>query len=318
MKVAVTGAGGRTGRLVIKRLLDIQDRQPKLVSGVVATVRSGDALLKIKSDLPELAVLANSVAVVDVAAAGRAAERGEAPDPDLAAALKGCDALVIATSGVPEIKKRSIAWMMIAKAIGKKGVRPSFRWKAGQEPRLVDWFGQKAQIDAALASGTIKRVVIVSSMGGTDTENMLNKIAGGQILQWKRRAEQYLVEKSAGGKVEFTILHPGGLVDTKGEQRPLAFGVDDALLKRTKRSIPRDDVARVAVAAAGGNGEALASAFKNKSLDLVCDALAEGEEGAEGEEARARAAAAAQDLGALAAALAPYDYGINDCSAFGG
>lgn len=53
------------------------------------------------------------------------------------------------------------------------------------------------------------QVVLISSMGGTDPENMLNKLVGedgGQILQWKRRAEQYLI---ASG-VNYTIIHPGG------------------------------------------------------------------------------------------------------------
>lgn len=45
----------------------------------------------------------------------------------------------------------------------------------------IDWLGQKAQIEAAKAAG-IKKVVIVSSMGGTDRDNFLNTIGGGNIL----------------------------------------------------------------------------------------------------------------------------------------
>lgn len=69
----------------------------------------------------------------------------------------------------------------------------------------VDWIGQKVQIDAAKAAG-VKQLVLISSMGGTQPDNMLNKIADGNILLWKRRAEQYLV---ASG-VPYTIIHPGG------------------------------------------------------------------------------------------------------------
>lgn len=69
----------------------------------------------------------------------------------------------------------------------------------------VDWVGQKAQIDAAKAAG-VKQVVLVSSMGGTDPENALNKLGDGNILQWKRKAEQYLM---ASG-LTYTIIHPGG------------------------------------------------------------------------------------------------------------
>lgn len=323
MKVAVTGAGGRTGKLVVKRLLEQQDADPNSVSSVVATVRSGDAASKLQTELPELVAAHNGVFVVDVAKLGREAqaESSALEDPQLAAALKDADALVIVTSGVPQIMKRSLVWLMVSKLIGKKGVRPSFRWKKGEEPKLVDWYGQKAQIDSALKAG-VKRVIIVSSMGGTDPSNMLNSLGNGNILQFKRRAEQYLIAKSeaSGGKLEFCVLHPGGLVDTPALQRPLLFGVDDTLLKRTKRSIPRDDVARVCVAAAVEVGSG-GAAFRNKSLDLICDA-GEGEgEGAAEEDDAAKAAAAAkakaQDLLALGKALAgTCDYSINDCSAF--
>ena len=40
----------------------------------------------------------------------------------------------------------------------------------------VDWLGQKHQIDAALKAG-IEKVVVISSMGGTDPENVLNKVS---------------------------------------------------------------------------------------------------------------------------------------------
>ena len=56
----------------------------------------------------------------------------------------------------------------------------------------VDWIGQKAQIDAAKASG-VKRVVLISSMGGTDRSNPLNAFGNGQILVFKRQAEEYLI-----------------------------------------------------------------------------------------------------------------------------
>jgi uncharacterized protein YbjT (DUF2867 family) len=69
----------------------------------------------------------------------------------------------------------------------------------------VDWVGQKLQIDEAKRAG-VRHVVIISSMGGTDPENALNKLGDGNILQWKRRAEQYLL---ASG-LTYTIIHPGG------------------------------------------------------------------------------------------------------------
>ena len=60
------------------------------------------------------------------------------------------------------------------------------------------------------------QVVLVGSMGGTQPDNMLNKLVGadgGNILLWKRKAEQYLV---ASG-VPYTIIHPGGEPRERGK-----------------------------------------------------------------------------------------------------
>lgn len=82
----------------------------------------------------------------------------------------------------------------------------------------VDWEGQKRQFDAAVAAG-VSRVVVISSMGGTQPENSLNKIGDGNILVWKRKAEQYLV---ASG-LTYTILHPGGVAPRWPTARAHAF-----------------------------------------------------------------------------------------------
>ena len=74
----------------------------------------------------------------------------------------------------------------------------------------MDWEGQKRQIDAAKAAG-VKQVVLVSSMGITQKENRLNTLGNGNILVWKRKAEEYLI---ASG-LPYTIIHPGGLSDDK-------------------------------------------------------------------------------------------------------
>lgn len=56
-----------------------------------------------------------------------------------------------------------------------------------------------------------------------------------------RKAEEYLI---ASG-MTYTIVHPGGLLDKEGGKRQLVVDVDDALLERKSRSIPRADVAQV-------------------------------------------------------------------------
>lgn len=88
-------------------------------------------------------------------------------------------------------------------------------------------------------------------MGGTQLDNFLNTMGGGadqpvgsaNILLWKRKAEMYLV---ASG-VDYTVVHPGGLLNKDGGKRELLVGMDDELLKGDRRSVPRADVARVVV-----------------------------------------------------------------------
>ena len=127
-------------------------------------------------------------------------------------------------------------------------------------------------MDAAKAAG-VKHFVFVSSMGGTQPENFLNGIgrrddgSGGDILLWKRKAERYLV---ASG-LDYTIIHPGGLVNEPPQQRELLVGVDDKLLQDTsRRQVPRADVARLCCAAL------LEPAARNKSLDLASKPAGEG------------------------------------------
>jgi hypothetical protein len=84
--------------------------------------------------------------------------------------------------------------------------------------------------------------------------------------QWKRKAEQYLI---ASG-LNFTIIHPGGLIDEAGGSRKLVLGVDDKLLDRNPRNIPRADVAALAVACIGLPGAA------KRSFDAICAPPGEG------------------------------------------
>ena len=140
------------------------------------------------------------------------------------------------------------------------------------------------------------QVVLIGSMGGTQPDNMLNKLVGedgGNILLWKRRAEQYLV---ASG-LDYTIIHPGGLLDEAGGKRALVVGVDDSLLARKVRSIPRADVAALAVGCLG------LAAASNRAFDVCAEPVDEG--------------APSADWGALLATLGGKncDYSINSQAA---
>jgi len=50
----------------------------------------------------------------------------------------------------------------------------------------VDYHGQLSQFEAARIAG-VARVVLISSMGGTQPRHPLNAIGGGNILLWKRK-----------------------------------------------------------------------------------------------------------------------------------
>jgi uncharacterized protein YbjT (DUF2867 family) len=237
-KVLVTGAGGKTGQIVLQKLL----ARPALFTpvGLVRTHESQERLVKEKvisaaNDAP------NSLVVADIVGDNQA----------LLAACRGMDAVIICTSATPAPTGE----------MTPEG-RPVFGYPNGQ-PELVDWIGQKNQIDAAKAAG-VSHVVICSSMGGTDPENGLNKLGrgadgtGGNILLWKRKAEKYLIDSG----MTYTIVHPGGLLNEAGGVRELVVGVNDENLGTANRSIPRADVAELLVASIEHD------IFKNRSFDV--------------------------------------------------
>ncbi len=222
--VLVTGAGGRTGRLVFDKL---RARPDQFVARGLVRTEESKAALGGGAD-----VFVGDITAID--------------DAPLRAALRGCDALVIVTSATPRMK-----------APPAEGQRPEFEFPPGGLPERVDWYGQKAQIDAAKALG-VRRVVVIGSRGGTDPANMLNRIGGNtNILVWKRMAEQYLVNSG----LNYTIIRAGGLLDKEGGKRQLVIGADDEDLG--VRSVPRADVAEMAVQAL------LCADAAGRSMDLV-------------------------------------------------
>ncbi len=256
-KVLVTGAGGRTGKLVFEQLKADDNYKP------VGLARSSKA----QKALSAVGATTDEVVVADVA-----------DESALAAAMSGCDAVVLCTSAVPAIKPLSLMKTMATKVLPfVKTSRPSFKFPKNGTPEEVDWLGAKKQIDAAKAAG-IKQFVFVSSMGGTNPDNFLNSIgrkkdgSGGDILLWKRKAERYLVESG----VPYTIIHPGGLVDEDGAKRELVVGVNDEIMKNPEfssggtRSVARADVARVCKAALGS------ASATGVALDLVSKKLGDG------------------------------------------
>ena len=258
--VVVSGAGGQTGKALFYQLLNEKD-DFETVIGIVRTETSKETLLQDKTLQPDNIVVCD---VTDEAAVKTALE------------WNNVDALCICTSGTPSPTGEM------------KDGRPVFGYPKNGDPEIVDWIGQKSQIDAMSQAGG-GHIVVCSSMGGTDPNNMLNSIGkttdsetgeekGGNILMWKRKSEKYLIEQ-ASKHLQYTIVHPGGLINEPGNERELIVGVDDDREtyggEGSPRTVPREDVARVMM-------EALRhpEAYKNRSFDLRAHEPVEGKDSA--------------------------------------
>lgn len=227
-KILVTGATGRTGSLVFRKLTQLKHEF------------SVTGLARFEAKVKELFGTTNGFFFGDIS-----------DQEILQSALTGCQGLVILTSATPKIKGEIVP-----------GTRPEFYFPENATPEIVDWLGQKNQIDAAKEAG-VSHIVLVGSMGGTNENHPLNSIGNGKILIWKRKAEQYLIDSG----IDYTIIHPGGLQDAPGGVRELVVGKNDELLTNPPQgiptSIPRADVAEVVV-------QALREpAARNKSFDII-------------------------------------------------
>ncbi|XP_052729427.1 uncharacterized protein At5g02240-like isoform X1 [Vigna angularis] len=209
--VLVTGAGGRTGKIVYKKLKERRNEYE--ARGLVRTEESKQ---KIGG--------ADDIYVGDI----RDAE-------NIDAAFQGIDALIILTSAMPRIKPGFDP---------TKQKRPKYYFEEGAFPEQVDWIGQKNQIDSAKAA-RVKQIVLVGSMGGTDVNHPVNKMCKGNILVWKRKAEQYLADSG----IPYTIIRCGAFENEEGGLRELITGKDDEILKIETKTIPRADVAEACIQA---------------------------------------------------------------------
>ena len=227
-RVLVTGATGRTGSLVLKKLRD--ERNEFEAIGLARSLNKAEELFGSKEGF-----------VI-----------GDIKDKSsLDSAISGSDALVILTSAVPKMVTPP-----------SEGQRPEFEFAPQGLPEEVDWLGQKNQIDAAKQAG-VKHIVLVGSMGGTNPNHPLNRIGNANILVWKRKAEQYLIDSG----IDYTIIRAGGLLDKEGGVRELLVGVGDELLNNPPdgipTSIPRADVASVVVKAL------TEPKARNKAFDII-------------------------------------------------
>ncbi|NMF65999.1 SDR family NAD(P)-dependent oxidoreductase [Brasilonema octagenarum UFV-E1] len=228
LQVFVTGATGRTGSLVCQKLQ--QHPQQFTLRGFARNSEKVQQLFGTKDNF----------------------FFGDIRDPKtLIKALEGCSTLVILTSATPQMK-----------GMPQPGMRPEFTFPNDEIPQVIDYQGQVNQIDAAKASG-VNHIVLVGSMGGTNENHPLNSLGNGNILIWKRKAEQYLIDSG----IDYTIIRAGGLLDQPGGKRELLVGKNDTMLINPPdgipTSIPRADVAEVVVQAL------LEPNARNKAFDLI-------------------------------------------------
>lgn len=227
-KVLVTGATGRTGSLVLQKLRQNSDR------------------------FQAMGFAKSPTKVQEMFGSTEGFFMGDIKDKcTIETALQDCSALVILTSAIPKMK-----------APPSPGERPEFEFEPGGTPEEIDYYGQTNQIDAAKKAG-IEHIILVGSMGGTNPNHPLNKLGNGNILIWKRKAEQYLIDSG----IDYTIIRAAGLLDTEGGIRELIVGKDDTLLNNPPNGIPtvvpRADVAEIVVQALQE------SDARNKAFDLM-------------------------------------------------
>jgi uncharacterized protein YbjT (DUF2867 family) len=106
-------------------------------------------------------------------------------------------------------------------------------------PEFVDYGGVKNLAQAAADTG-VQQVVLMSSAGVTHEDHVLNQMFD-NILIWKSRGEDALRDSG----VDYTIVRPGGLMDSPGGETAVVFEQGDS----STGMISREDVALVCVAA---------------------------------------------------------------------
>lgn len=118
------------------------------------------------------------------------------------------------------------------------------RGKDGPDrPEMVDYQGVRNLVDAATAA-RVRQFVIVSSRGATQDDHPLNRMFG-DVLKWKLKGEDHL--RASG--LAYTVIRPGGLLNDAAGKSDIVFEQGDRRFSGTSLTIPREDVAVVAVQA---------------------------------------------------------------------
>jgi uncharacterized protein YbjT (DUF2867 family) len=100
-------------------------------------------------------------------------------------------------------------------------------------PEFVDFGGTRNLAEAA-AAAKVRQIVIVSSSGATQNDNILNKLFN-NVLIWKLKGE----EAVRGSGVAYTVIRPGGLIDEAAGKSHIILAQGD----KATGTVSRADVA---------------------------------------------------------------------------
>lgn len=150
---------------------------------------------------------------------------------------------------------------MILTSAAPQGTFPFLHYPKGGSPKLVDYIGAINQIRLCIANGC-DHVVLVSTMGTTQPDNMMDRFGHGHISFYKLSAEAFLMSTRVG----FTIVKPGGLVDKPFVPKGIQVGHNDILPNPHSFSITRAQVADVVYQALKMPGVS-----KNTRFDVCSD-----------------------------------------------
>ena len=215
-------------------------RWPSLVTFLFAIVIAGCSSIGTADAEPRLVLVAGATggtgrALVNQLTASGYEVRALVRDEKKARAVLG-DGIGYAVGDVRDVDTLITAMQgttYVISAIGSTRPDPS------NNPESVDYGGVKNMAIAAAKTG-IKQFVLVSSSGVTQEDHFLNK-AFDNVLNWKFKGENAL--RASG--VPYTIVRPGGLVNTPGGEQAVVFAQGDTKTGR----ISREDVALICIAA---------------------------------------------------------------------
>lgn len=237
-KIVVAGATGQTGRRVLEQLTKVGNLE---VIGGVRNVEKATVTLGESSTVVRGAMVQNVPSVDTSAVNLKRLDVIEDSVDDLAASMEGATALVIAI-----------------------GFIPGNPLKMNAAAHAVDNVGTIKLIDAAKKTGSVKKIVMVSSIltngrnwGQEKSPGFVITNVFGNALDEKLVAENYL--RKSG--IDYTIVRPGGL-KSKPATGALKISGEDTL---NSGEISRDLVAEVCVASLTD------AKTKNQVLEIIED-----------------------------------------------